>query len=168
MLIDRPLMSTYRSSCGLATFITAYKAFQPQMSSNKLYSMFLNDSKLLKYKVCYSAFKDEMKHPWLSISHLFSYSTARPNLIGAEIGSFSSRVSTTPSAGATSSVTQPQTSQTDDDIPDWKRAMLERQAARNREAAAYSTSSTTSTQSKLYLFSLNRWNTKFYCKLYSF
>ena len=68
-------------------------------------------------------------------------SAQRPNLIGAEIGSFSSRA--TP--GATSSSSQPQTSQTDDDIPEWKRAMLERQAARNREAAAYSTPTPTAT-----------------------
>ena len=46
MLIDCSPMSTYRSSCGLASFITAYRAFQPQMSSNKLYSLFLNDSNL--------------------------------------------------------------------------------------------------------------------------
>ena len=72
----------------------------------------------------------------------FLYSTQRP-LISAEIGPFTSR--TTGASGASSSSGQPQTSKTDDDIPDWKRAMLERQAARNRESAAYSTSSTSST-----------------------
>ena len=72
----------------------------------------------------------------------FLYSTQRP-LISAEIGPFTSR--TTGASGASSSSAQPQTSKTDDDIPEWKRAMLERQAARNREAAAYTTSSTSST-----------------------
>lgn len=46
MLIDCPLMSTHRSSCGLASFITAYRAFKPQISSRKLYSLFLSDSNL--------------------------------------------------------------------------------------------------------------------------
>ena len=77
----------------------------------------------------------------------FCLRSSRP-LIGAEIGAFTSRLNNPPGATA-SSAPQRQVSQTDDDIPEWKRAMLERQAARNRDAESYSTSSTASNQGKL-------------------
>ena len=46
MLIDCSPMSTYRSSCGLGSFISCYRKFRPHLSSIKLYAMFLSDSNL--------------------------------------------------------------------------------------------------------------------------
>ena len=84
----------------------------------------------------------------LHFKHITSCLCSSRPLIGAEIGAFTSRLNNPPGATA-SSAPQRQVSQTDDDIPEWKRAMLERQAARNRDAESYSTSSTASNQGKL-------------------
>ena len=83
----------------------------------------------------------------LHFNHINSCPCSSRPLIGAEIGAFTSRLNNPPGATA-SSAPQRQVSQTDDDIPEWKRAMLERQAARNRDAESYSTSSTASNQGK--------------------
>ena len=83
----------------------------------------------------------------LHFNHITSCLCSSRPLIGAEIGAFTSRLNNPPGATA-SSAPQRQVSQTDDDIPEWKRAMLERQAARNRDAESYSTSSTASNQGK--------------------
>ena len=83
----------------------------------------------------------------LHFNHITSCLCSSRPLIGAEIGAFTSRLNNPPGATATSAP-QRQVSQTDDDIPEWKRAMLERQAARNRDAESYSTSSTASNQGK--------------------
>ena len=82
----------------------------------------------------------------LHSNHITSCLRSSRPLIGAEIGAFTSRLNNPPGASATSAP-QRQVSQTDDDIPEWKRAMLERQAARNQ--ATGSTSSTASNQGKL-------------------
>ena len=44
MLIDCPAMSGYRNTCELYSFIATYRRLQPQISSLKLYSIYLNDS----------------------------------------------------------------------------------------------------------------------------
>ena len=45
MLIDCPEMTSYRNSCSLGSFISAYLKMQPQISSIKIYALYLNDSK---------------------------------------------------------------------------------------------------------------------------
>ena len=44
MLIDCSAMSAYRNTCELNSFIVIYRRLQPQISSLKLYSLYLNDS----------------------------------------------------------------------------------------------------------------------------
>ena len=44
MLIDCVRMSEYRKSCCLGRFIYVYRKMQPQISSAKLYALYLNDS----------------------------------------------------------------------------------------------------------------------------
>lgn len=44
MLIDCPTMSQYRESCGLGPFVTAYRRAYPQMSSVKIFALYLNDN----------------------------------------------------------------------------------------------------------------------------
>lgn len=44
MLFDCPAMSGYRNTCELNSFIATYRRLQPQISSLKLYSLYLNDS----------------------------------------------------------------------------------------------------------------------------
>lgn len=44
MLIDCVCMSGYRNSCNLGRFIHTYRNMKPQISSAKLYALYLNDS----------------------------------------------------------------------------------------------------------------------------
>ena len=44
MLIQCPAMSDYRNSCDLGQQITIYRELQPQISSAKIYSLYLNDA----------------------------------------------------------------------------------------------------------------------------
>ena len=44
MVIDCPMMETYRSSCNIGPFIRALRITSPSLSSVKLYAMYLNDS----------------------------------------------------------------------------------------------------------------------------
>lgn len=50
MLIDCPGMTQTRDACGLGPFITAYRSISPQMSSVKLFALFLNDNNPEKMK----------------------------------------------------------------------------------------------------------------------
>ena len=45
MLFDCPVMDRYRSMCEVGRFKEVYRRTQPQISSNKLYSIFLNDNR---------------------------------------------------------------------------------------------------------------------------
>ena len=44
LLIDCSAMTQFRNSCDLGSFISAYRKTSPQISSLKLYALFLNDS----------------------------------------------------------------------------------------------------------------------------
>ena len=44
MIIDCPIMETFRARCEIGRLIRIYRAMQPQISSIKMYSMILNDS----------------------------------------------------------------------------------------------------------------------------
>ena len=44
MLIDCPTMTQYRESCNLGMFIKTYRRISPQMSSVKIYALYLNDT----------------------------------------------------------------------------------------------------------------------------
>lgn len=44
MLIDCSDMSGYRNTCELGRYISMYRGLQPQISSAKIYALFLNDS----------------------------------------------------------------------------------------------------------------------------
>ena len=50
MLIDCPSMNYYRDTCELGLFVTMYRRSQPQISSVKLYAMYLSDSVLDNFK----------------------------------------------------------------------------------------------------------------------
>lgn len=43
MLVDCPGMTQYRLSCGLGQFISAYRRTNPQISSIKIFALYLND-----------------------------------------------------------------------------------------------------------------------------
>ena len=44
MVIDCPELLMYRQACGLGNFLKSYRTLNPQISSLKLYALFVNDS----------------------------------------------------------------------------------------------------------------------------
>ena len=59
MLFDCASMRRYRDSCCLGKFIDIYRKMQPQISSQKLYSLYMSDS------VC-----TDLKERILSLYHM--------------------------------------------------------------------------------------------------
>ena len=43
MVIECPQMSFYRNSCGIGSFVREFKVLRPQISSLKLYALYLSD-----------------------------------------------------------------------------------------------------------------------------
>jgi hypothetical protein len=43
MLIECPMMAQYRETCGLGPYITAHRRVKPQISSLKIFALYLND-----------------------------------------------------------------------------------------------------------------------------
>ena len=43
MVIDCPAMKPYRDSCGIAAFISSMRVLKPQISSTKVYALYLDD-----------------------------------------------------------------------------------------------------------------------------
>lgn len=69
MLIDCPAMAYYRNTCELVRYISMHRIVQPQISSLKLYAMYLDDSKPcnLKEKIL-SLY--HMKNGWMTLMGL--------------------------------------------------------------------------------------------------
>ena len=44
MLIDCPSMARYRDTCEIGSFVSMYRMSQPQISSVRLYAMYLSDA----------------------------------------------------------------------------------------------------------------------------
>ena len=60
MLMECPQMEEYRSSCGIRTFIQAYKHIRSYSSPLKLYALYLSDSN-----------PDEMSSKALDLYHMY-------------------------------------------------------------------------------------------------
>ena len=59
MLIDCPSMAHYRDTCEIGSFVLMYRRLQPQISSVKLYAMYVSDSCV-----------DNLKEKILSLYHM--------------------------------------------------------------------------------------------------
>ena len=66
MIIECQAMTGYRNTCNIGQYIAMYRRLQPQISSVKLYSLFLNDlvSSDLKEKILALY---HMKNGWYTI-----------------------------------------------------------------------------------------------------
>ena len=58
--MECPRMSPFRKSCGIGSFIQAYKCIRPHLSSLKLYSLYLNDS-----------YPESMKDKAIDLYHMY-------------------------------------------------------------------------------------------------
>ena len=60
MVIECPAMSYFRNSCEIGKFVRAFKLFKPQMSSLKLYALYLSDRE-----------PDKMNEKALNLYHMY-------------------------------------------------------------------------------------------------